>query len=65
MFACVRVFACVSVYVYVCVCVCVHMRVCVSLPVKKGDRKHANMHVYFIWTHLKLHSEEQAQENSE
>ena len=41
MFACVRVFPCVSVYVYVCVCMCVHMRVCVSLPVKKGDRKHA------------------------
>ena len=24
----------------VCVCMCVHMHVCVSLPVKKGDRKH-------------------------
>ena len=27
--------------VCVCVCMCVHMHVCVSLPVKKGDRKHA------------------------
>ena len=31
---------CVCVCVCVCVCMCVHMHVCVSLPVKKGDRKH-------------------------